>query len=123
MASSSNRNLYLAAVVSCLTAALFGYSVGYIGGEIVLPSYLYHFQLDHLPENELASARSWAVSVWIVGALVGVPMAMPVCSRYGRRLCLQFAAVLYVVGAVMQVCSSGNLLLCVCRGHYVIYVR
>ena len=114
MAPSNNRNLYLAAVVSCLTAGLFGYSVGFIGGEIVLPSFLQHFQLDHLPENELASARSWAVSAWIVGALVGVPSGMPVCSRLGRRLCLQFAAVLYVVGAVMQVCSNGNLLMYVC---------
>ncbi|TKA61730.1 hypothetical protein B0A55_12208 [Friedmanniomyces simplex] len=49
MAPSSNRNLYLAATVSCLTAGLFGYSVGFIGGEIVLPSFLSHFRLDHLP--------------------------------------------------------------------------
>ena len=109
--ASSNRNLYLAAIVSCLTAGLFGYSVGFIGGEIVLPSFLHHFELDRLPDNELATARSWAVSAWIVGALFGVPAAMPVCSRLGRRLCLQFAAVLYVVGAVMQLASAGNLAL------------
>ena len=111
MAPSSSRNLYIAAVISCLTAGLFGFSVGYIGGEIVLPSFLRHFNLDDLPESELASARSWAVSAWIIGALVGVPMGMPVCSRYGRRICLQFSAVLDVGGALMQVCSSGNLLM------------
>lgn len=111
MATSSNRNLYLAAVVSCLTAALFGYSVGFIGGEIVLPSFLSHFHLNDLSDSDLASARSWSVTAWIVGALVGVPMGMPVCARLGRRLCLQFSAVLYVVGATMQVFSSGNLAL------------
>ncbi|KAK3074045.1 hypothetical protein LTR53_003824 [Teratosphaeriaceae sp. CCFEE 6253] len=111
MASLNNRNLYLAATVACLTAGLFGYSVGFIGGEIVLPSFLHHFGLDHLSKHELASARSVTVSAWIVGALIGVPMGMPVCSRLGRRLCLQFAAVLYVVGAVMQLCSAGNLTL------------
>lgn len=111
MASSSNRNLYLAATVSCMTAGLFGYSVGFIGGEIVLPSFLSHFHLDHLPPNRLASARSWSVTAWIVGALFGVPMAMPVCARLGRRLCIQFAAVLYVVGAILQLLSAGNLLL------------
>ncbi|CAJ2506144.1 Uu.00g002740.m01.CDS01 [Anthostomella pinea] len=74
----SNRNLCTAATVSCLTAALFGYSVGFIGGEIVLPSFLLHFNLDDLPPQELATARSWAVTAWIVGALVGVPSAMPV---------------------------------------------
>lgn len=109
MAASSYRNLYLAAAVSCLTAALFGYSVGFIGGEIVLPSFLTHFHLNDLSADELASARSWSVTTWIVGALVGVPMAMPVCSRLGRRSCLQLSAVLYVVGAIVQVWSSGNL--------------
>jgi sugar porter (SP) family MFS transporter len=109
MAISSNRNLYFAAAVSCLTAALFGYSVGFIGGEIVLPSFLSHFHLTGLSPHDLASARSWSVTAWIVGALFGVPMGMPVCARLGRRLCLQFAAVLYVLGAVLQVFSSGDL--------------
>ncbi|KAK5119419.1 hypothetical protein LTR85_007519 [Meristemomyces frigidus] len=109
--SNSNRNLYSAAVVSCLTAALFGYSVGFIGGEIVLPSFLAHFHLNHLSDRDLASARSWSVTAWIVGALAGVPIGMPVCSRLGRRLCLQFSAVLYVVGATVQVFSSGNMAL------------
>jgi sugar porter (SP) family MFS transporter len=104
-----HRNLYLAAAVSCLTAALFGYSVGFIGGEIVLPSFLSHFHLKDLSPHELASARSWSVTAWIVGALFGVPMSMPVCGRLGRRLCLQFAAVLYVIGAVMQTFSAGSL--------------
>jgi MFS family permease len=107
--AGSKRNLYLAATVSCLTAALFGYSVGFIGGEIVLPSFLAHFHLDHLPPQELAAARSHTVTAWIVGALFGVPLSMPVCSRLGRRLCLQFAAVSYVAGAVLQLFSGGNL--------------
>src|SRR5271156_1861973 len=104
-----HQNLYLAAAVSCLTAALFGYSVGFIGGEIVLPSFLSHFHLNDLSPHELASARSLSVTAWIVGALFGVPMSMPVCGRLGRRLCLQFAAVLYVIGAVMQTFSAGSL--------------
>lgn len=111
MATSNNRNLYIAAAVSCLTAGLFGYSVGFIGGVIVLPSFLSQFHLNNVSPHELAAARSLAVTAWIVGALIGVPTAMPVCSRLGRRWCLQFAAVLYVCGAVMQVLSSGNLVL------------
>ena len=109
--TKNSRNLYLAAAVSCLTAALFGYSVGFIGGEIVLPSFLSKFHLIDLSPHDLASARSWSVTAWIIGALIGVPMGMPVCSRLGRRLCLQFAAMLYVLGAVLQVFSAGDLLL------------
>jgi sugar porter (SP) family MFS transporter len=111
MAAPSNRNLYFAAAVACLTAGLFGYSVGFIGGEIVLPAFLSNFQLDDVSPSELASARSVTVAIWIFGALIGVPIGMPVCSRFGKRLCLQFAAVLYVLGAMLQLFSLGSLLL------------
>ncbi|KAK3062898.1 hypothetical protein LTS18_003128, partial [Coniosporium uncinatum] len=98
----AHRNLYLAATIACLTGALFGYSVGFIGGVLVLPSFLGHFRLSDLPASELAAAQSATVSVWLVGALFGVPLGMPVCSRWGRRSCLAFSALLYVLGAGLQ---------------------
>jgi len=108
----SNRNLYFAATVACLTGVLFGYSVGFIGGILVLPSFLHDFHLDKLPADLLASATSGTVSAWLVGALFGVPLGMPVCSRWGRRRCLTFSALLYVLGALLQLSSrNGNLFL------------
>jgi len=92
-----------------LLQCLFGYAVGFIGGEIVLPSFISTFPLDHLPPSQLASARLLAVTAWIVGALAGVPLGKPVCSGLGRRLCLQFAAVLYIIGAALEVFSCGKL--------------
>lgn len=102
MGSTSNRHLYFAAFIACLTAALFGYSVGFIGGVLVLPSFLHHFHLDQLSPSSLAAAQSRIVSVWLVGALFGVPLGMPVCSRWGRKLCLVFSAALYVLGSALQ---------------------
>lgn len=107
MAPSSNRNLYFAASVACLTAALFGYSVGFIGGVLVLPSFLHHFRLDELLPHELAAATARTVTLWLLGALLGVPIGMPVYSRLGRRSCLQLSAVLYIVGAAMQLLDFG----------------
>jgi MFS family permease len=98
----SSKNLYLAASVACLTAALFGYSVGFIGGVLVLPSFQGPFHLDSLSRSELAVAQSRIVSVWLVGALFGVPLGMPVCSRWGRKRCLAFSAGLYVLGSALQ---------------------
>jgi MFS family permease len=106
----SNRNLYLAATVACFTGVLFGYSVGLIGGILVLPSFLHDFHLDNLPEDSLASARSATVTIWLIGALIGVPLGMPVCARWGRRRCLSFAASLYVLGAAMQIGSVNGVL-------------
>jgi MFS family permease len=76
--------------------------MGFIGGEIVLPSFLSYFHLSHLSSQELASARSLAVTAWIVGALMGVIAGKHVCSQYGRRRGLQFAAGLYITGALAQ---------------------
>lgn len=68
----------------------------------MLPSFLRNFHLDGLPKHELAAAQSQAVVVWLIGALFGVPLGMPICSRLGRRRCLQFSSVLYVLGAALQ---------------------
>jgi MFS family permease len=103
---TSNYSLYLAAVTACLTAALFGYSVGFIGGVLVLPSFLRHFGLDGLSKPDLAAAQARTVTIWITGALFGVPLGMPICSRVGRRWCLRFSALLYVLGAALQLASQ-----------------
>ena len=99
---ASNTHLYISALTACLTAALFGYSVGFIGGVLVLPSFLAHFHLNTLTPSLLAIAQARIVSVWLFGALSGVPLGMPVCSRLGRKYCLLFSAVLYVLGAGLQ---------------------
>lgn len=96
------QNLYLAATVACLTGALFGYSIGFIGGVLVLPSFLRHFHLEHLPPSDLASSEAIVVSSWITGCFFGVPLAMPICSRFGRKPCLLFTAVLYIIGVILQ---------------------
>jgi MFS family permease len=103
-----NTTLYFSALIAGLSAALFGYSVGFIGGIIVLPSFLSHFHLSSLPPSALASTQAQIITSWLVGALFGVPLGMPVCSRLGRRSCLLFAAVLYVLGAGMQLVDFGG---------------
>lgn len=99
--------LYLSALIAGLTAALFGYSVGFIGGIIVLPSFLSHFSLSTLPPSALASTQAQIITSWLVGALFGVPLGMPFCSRFGRKGCLFLAGGLYVCGAGMQLLDFG----------------
>lgn len=103
----SNSRLYFAASVACLTGALFGYSVGFIGGVLVLPSFLARFSLLGLSPAESAAAQARIVLVWLVGAFLGVPCGIPAASRLGRRSCLGFSAACYVVGAVMQSVEFG----------------
>lgn len=104
-----SSHLYLAAATACLTASLFGYSVGFIGGVLVLPSFQRSFHLDDLLPIELASAQSQIVTVWLIGAFFGVPLGMPVCSRLGRKQCLILTAALNVLGAIAQLMPGGRL--------------
>ena len=93
--------IYFAAGVAYLTASLFGYSVGFIGGVLVLPSSLQSLHLLDLSLSALASIDSQIVSIWLFRAVFGALVALPVCSRLGRKSCLAFSAVLYVAGAVL----------------------
>ena len=112
--AGSNRNLYFAAIVACMTASLFGYSVGFIGGVLVLPSFLRHFSLDELPATELASAQAAVVTSWLFGTLGGVLLGMPVYAKLGRKSCLFFCALLYIVGATLQIIGKGGLVVFEC---------
>lgn len=101
-------HLYIASTTATLTSSLFGYTVGLIGGLIVLPSFLRHFGLSELPDAERAVAQGRVVTIWLLGALFGVPIGIPVCARSGRRMCLALAAALYVLGAGLQL-GGGSL--------------
>ncbi|KAK5084593.1 hypothetical protein LTR05_005671 [Lithohypha guttulata] len=107
----SYRNLYIAATIACMTGALFGYSVGFIGGILVLPSLLHHFSLDALPAKEIASAQSRLVSSWLVGCVIGVPLSVPVATKFGRKVSIIISASLYTTGAVLQFIDVHNSLL------------
>jgi MFS family permease len=105
----SSLNLYFSAITASMTASLFGYSVGFIGGIIVLPSFLTHYQLSTLPPSQLASAQARIVSLWLLGALFGVLLGMPITSRLGRKPALFLSATLYVVGSALQLVDLGGL--------------
>ncbi|KAH7145539.1 general substrate transporter, partial [Dactylonectria estremocensis] len=106
---SNNLRLYLTTLISYQTASLFGYAVGFIGGLLVLPSFRSYFHLSTLSPAALAAAQARIVTFWLVGALMGVPLGMPVCARWGRKWCLRISAGLYVLGTCLQLLGKGGI--------------
>lgn len=104
----STTHLNLAAFTALQTGSLFGYSQGFIGGILVLPSFLRHFSLYDLPATDRAGQQAQIVLVWIVGAFFGVIAGIPVCKRLGRKWCLSMSAGFYVIGAALQL-AGGSL--------------
>ncbi|KAM0750732.1 general substrate transporter [Meredithblackwellia eburnea MCA 4105] len=99
---SSKRNLYFSSFVACCTSLLFGYSVGHIGGIIVLPRFLDHFSLSKLLPHDIAEAQARIVTFWILGCTLGVPLGQRICKSRGRKPCLALAGLLYLVGTIVQ---------------------
>ena len=102
MSSASKSHLYFSAGTASLTGALFGYPQGLIGGLIILPGFLSYFDLSSLPEAQLATVQARIVSIWVAGALLGVPLGIPICGKQGRKTCLAVCAMLYALGAVLE---------------------
>lgn len=102
----STRNVYLSAGIASSTAWMFGYGTGYIGGILVLPSFSRHFDLDGRSPHDRAAVQSLIVSIWHLGAFLGVLCALPVCAHLGRRRCLVVCAAIYTAGVVFQLLSA-----------------
>ncbi len=83
--------LILAAGVATLGGLLFGYDTAVISGAIEpLRS---HFGLD-------ATMKGWAAGCALVGCIAGVLMAGPFNDRFGRKITLLAAALLFLASAI-----------------------
>ena len=91
---SAGQNTYLWAIsiVAALGGLLFGYDWVVIGG--AKPFYEKFFELRN------ASEQGWAMSCALVGCLLGAVISGSLSDRYGRRLLLILAALLFGVSAV-----------------------
>ena len=87
-----NTYLYTISMVAALGGLLFGYDWVVIGG--AKPFYEKFFQLRD------ASEQGWAMSCALIGCLLGAVISGSLSDRYGRKLLLILAALLFGVSSV-----------------------
>jgi sugar porter (SP) family MFS transporter len=80
------------ALTSALGGLLFGYDWVVIGG--AKPFYEIFFDINNSP-----SLQGWAMSSALVGCIFGAMLSGSVSDRYGRRLPLIWAALLFIISA------------------------
>lgn len=85
--------IYFVAAVAGIAGILFGFDEGVIAGALHLLRA--HFDISPLDEGLMTAAVPF-------GALFGALAAGPSSERYGRRAILLFAAVLFIVGAMLS---------------------
>lgn len=84
--------VYTLAFISAMGGFLFGYDWVVIGG--AKPFYELYFEINQLP-----SLQGWAMSSALVGCIFGAILSGAVADRYGRKVPLIFAALLFSISA------------------------
>lgn len=113
---------------ACFGGMLFGMDSGIIGGVLTMPgfkklvcvcplTYTYSDQchqyrtygLENISKVAAANLSANIVSTLQAGCFFGALFASPIAEKYGRRLALIGAAVVAILGIVMQTAASGHI--------------
>ncbi|CAG9990367.1 unnamed protein product [Clonostachys byssicola] len=103
-----NWRIYLLALCASMGSAMFGYDSAFIGGAMTLPSFQQRFGLDKLSGNPLASLKANTVSTFQAGCFFGAILCYWMTERFGRKITLIVCGVVFDIGVVFQLASSGR---------------
>ncbi|KAL7414336.1 general substrate transporter [Mrakia frigida] len=106
-----NVRVYLTAVTVAWGACLFGYDSSYIGSTITLVGFQDDFGLTGLPASQKAATSANIIAVFQAGAFFGAMFGFPLMERFGRKIALQVATMVFIVGAILQTVASTDIAL------------
>ncbi|KAJ5966269.1 hypothetical protein N7481_012983 [Penicillium waksmanii] len=103
-----NWRVYALAISASMGSSMFGYDSAFIGGTITLPSFKSRFGLDSDSKEALASLSANIVSTFQAGCFFGAILVSYFTEKFGRRIPLVSCGILFNLGVVLQLASSGN---------------
>ncbi|KAF2122330.1 general substrate transporter [Lophiotrema nucula] len=80
-------------------ALFFGYDLAFVSGTFALPSFLRRFDLDTLSASHL---QSNCLATFQAGAFFGVIILYWFNQKYGRRIGLILAGIIFDIGVILQ---------------------
>lgn len=78
-----------------------------MGGTLILPSFEQEFGLVNKTQRQMDDLTSNIVSCFQAGMFAGALASYPLSDRWGRKICMTIAAVVFLIGASMQTGSPG----------------
>jgi len=101
--------VYALACSACFGGMLFGMDSGIIGGVLKMEPFMASYGLDKVEDVALANLQANIVTTLQCGCFVGALTAGIVADSIGRKRSLLLAAVIAVVGTIMQAAASGHI--------------
>ncbi|CCG84964.1 protein of unknown function [Taphrina deformans PYCC 5710] len=111
-----NTIVVLFAVFVSLGGFIFGYDIGYISGILEMPT----FQNDFCNGTTCESSRSGIlVSILSLGTLAGALFGTPVADFIGRKGAIIAMTLIYMVGVIVQLTTTGSSIRNLLAGRFV----
>ncbi|KAK9481505.1 general substrate transporter [Lipomyces starkeyi] len=101
-----NYRIYLTAATACFGGLLFGYDTGFIGSAVQIESFQRDFGLN---ASNMANVKGNIVATLQAGCFFGTIFMAFFTARYGRRWGMAIAALVFNIGAVLQVITTHDL--------------
>ncbi|KAL8292403.1 hypothetical protein RQP46_001015 [Phenoliferia psychrophenolica] len=77
---------------------LFGFDQGVVGNVLVIESFGAHFPAVYMD----SSRKGWFVSTLLLAAWAGSLINGPFCDKFGRKNCIMFQLILFMLGGALQ---------------------
>jgi SP family xylose:H+ symportor-like MFS transporter len=100
MAKSNTALVVGLTLTAALGGLLFGYDTAVISGAVGAIDHNFINPQTGLSETARGSLSGWTISCALLGCIIGAFVAGPFSTKWGRKLTLMFAAVLFFIGSL-----------------------
>ncbi|PYI14172.1 putative sugar transporter [Aspergillus violaceofuscus CBS 115571] len=100
--------IWLAVIWASYCGGLHGFNTSNISGAMSLAPFVRDFGWTNSTDSQISNDSGWAVSSMLLGQTAGVIFSGPFGERYGRKLVILFAAILYTIGAILMAANFGS---------------
>ncbi|KAK9480889.1 general substrate transporter [Lipomyces japonicus] len=101
-----NYRIYLTAMTSCVGGLLFGYDTGFIGSATQIHSFQRDFGMN---SGNMANVKGNIVATLQAGCFFGTIFMAFFTAKFGRRWGMALASLIFNIGAILQVVTTGHL--------------
>ncbi|KAK7959538.1 uncharacterized protein PG986_004392 [Apiospora aurea] len=104
-----NWHIHLIAVVASMSALAMGYDTAVIGGTMALESFIRDFGWEDVDKTTRDTIQGNIVSTFQAGCFFGALLSFPIAEKFGRRIAILCASLVFLLGATLMTASRGSL--------------